>query len=606
MTRLAARTTRGTRDAAVAPRPAVERLWVAQDGEVVHGDDERHGGEKAGRGTSGSGARRARSRSPGAAARRVPPRVADDGRDAAGAARAPSRTSSTSSSRVEALDVARRARAGLVERRDVEPDANQRRLQVPLEEDPARLRPREASRRARARARRARRAGRARSRSPPRSPPGSRDRRARPRRRRPRPSTGATSATTGAPQAIASIDRHPEALEARRVDERRRAAVEARELVVGHVAEPDDARPVERRLLAPALAAGDREREAVAASSAMRLDERAEVLARLERRDREHVAAAEVGASRRRLVKTASTPGLRDAHAAPRASRAARDVARGERRVREDDVAACAPRSGTSRPCIERVRPCTHSGWRAARGRGSSSRGSRRAAADTSSPRSGARRTGRGSARRAGLPRRLQPWPPEVREGEELERELDRDALERLGDRLPPLRARRREGDDLVLAGGRLREPRERAAEVVADPRARVRERRDVEGDPHGSVVEADEVGAELARVVALTGYGRLLDLEAHDALSSVRLERDTQLLRQGREHAAYEQRRGRRRARSRCSARENSAGSLCSSTVERAAAAVVPRVRDARPDHVSCGYRPSTNASWRSGPSTR
>ena len=48
-----------------------------------------------------------------------------------------------------------------------------------------------------------------------------------------------------------------------------------------------------------------------------------------------------------------------------------------------------------------------------------------------------------------------------------------------------PREAGRRERHDLVLSGGGLDETAERAADVVADPERRVRERRDVERDPH-------------------------------------------------------------------------------------------------------------------------
>ena len=54
----------------------------------------------------------------------VPPRVAVDGRDPAGAAVAEANELDVVE-RVDALDVARRAGAGLVERRDVEADAHQ-------------------------------------------------------------------------------------------------------------------------------------------------------------------------------------------------------------------------------------------------------------------------------------------------------------------------------------------------------------------------------------------------------------------------------------------------------------------------------------------------
>ena len=86
---------------------------------------------------------------------------------------------------------------------------------------------------------------------------------------------------------------------------------------------------------------------------------------------------------------------------------------------------------------------------------------------------------------------------PAVRERQEADLQLDVDPRERLGNRLFPARARRRERDDLVPPAGRLDEPRERAADVVADPAQRMRQRRDVEGDPHGTVAEAEEMDPE-------------------------------------------------------------------------------------------------------------
>ena len=95
-------------------------------------------------------------------------------------------------------------------------------------------------------------------------------------------------------------DRHPEALEPRGVDDRGGAPVEARELGVGDAAEPDDARPVELRLLAPARSADDGEREPGVGKERVRLDQRAEVLARLERGHRQQVGLTEIGRLARR------------------------------------------------------------------------------------------------------------------------------------------------------------------------------------------------------------------------------------------------------------------------------------------------------------------
>ena len=99
-------------------------------------------------------------------------------------------------------------------------------------------------------------------------------------------------------------DRNAEALETRRVDERGGAPVEARELVVVDVAEPDHVGAVERRLRPPALRADDGERVAV---RQRRGEQRLEVLARLERRHGEEVGAAEIGA--RPVGARSSTPG---------------------------------------------------------------------------------------------------------------------------------------------------------------------------------------------------------------------------------------------------------------------------------------------------------
>ena len=76
---------------------------------------------------------------------------------------------------------------------------------------------------------------------------------------------------------------------------------------------------------------------------------------------------------------------------------------------------------------------------------------------------------------------------PEVRRGGKRdETALDRDAVERLLEPLPREHADRREGDDLVLGARCLGQPAQRAAQVVADPGARVGERRCVDDDAHG------------------------------------------------------------------------------------------------------------------------
>ena len=142
-----------------------------------------------------------------------------------------------------------------------------------------------------------------------------------------------------------------------------------------------------------------RRAEIVATEQRMRLDERAEVLARLERRHGEDVVAAELGADAV-AHEDGVHPRVARLHALLRHAEQLDDVARRELRVREDDVAACAPYSGTSLRAFRVCGPAPTPGSAAVRGRGPSSSGSRHAAADTSSPRSGARRSGRGTARR--------------------------------------------------------------------------------------------------------------------------------------------------------------------------------------------------------------
>jgi hypothetical protein len=76
---------------------------------------------------------------------------------------------------------------------------------------------------------------------------------------------------------------------------------------------------------------------------------------------------------------------------------------------------------------------------------------------------------------------------PRVREREDREPEVDVDPVEGLADQPRAAAAGRRPGEDLVLPAGGLDEPGERSPHVVSDPGPLVRERADVEDDPHGS-----------------------------------------------------------------------------------------------------------------------
>ena len=250
-------------------------------------------------------------------------------------------------------------------------------------------------------------------------------------------------------------DRHAEPLEPRRVDDGRRAAVEARELVVGDAAEPDHARHVEPRLRAPSGAADDRERE-VAAEEAERVDERAEVLARLERRHRQQVRQPEVGTSPS-AVNTASTPGMRDADPLRRDPEQLRRLPAGVRGVDEDDVAAL--RRLVLR-AVHRARPPRRPLREAHRHEVVQHRRADAGALRRRHPLLevegveraeqplGRRPAEPGSTRCASRARTAAARP-----------QLDVDAVERARDLAPPARARRREGDDLVPPCRRLDQP---------------------------------------------------------------------------------------------------------------------------------------------------
>jgi hypothetical protein len=130
--------------------------------------------------------------------------------------------------------------------------------------------------------------------------------------------------------------RHAEALVERRVDEDARAAVEAWELLRRRVAELHDSGGVELRLVAPACSPGHSEREP-AAQQAVRLDQRREVLAGLERRDRQRIGLLELHAlpDRRELRSHAR---IRNVNPLRRHGERLRDVVAGEARVDDHDV----------------------------------------------------------------------------------------------------------------------------------------------------------------------------------------------------------------------------------------------------------------------------
>jgi hypothetical protein len=279
--------------------------------------------------------------------------------------------------------------------------------------------------------------------------------------------------------------RHAEALESRRVDDRCCAAVEAGELVVGDAAEPDDAGAVELRLLAPAGATGDGERKPTVGNERVGVDERGEVLARLEGRDREQVRLPEV------LGVAVGSELLADARVCdddpvPREAERLRDVVGGEGRVREDDVARARGVLVLAR--VHRARARSDPLRKVERHEVVDRRRAEPSALRRVHP---VREVQHVEGSEPALCRRVaEPRPrgaPAVRAEERPQAQLHRDAVQRLRDHAPALRRRRRERDHLVaVARCRLGEAGERASDVVVDARPLVGQRRHVERDPHG------------------------------------------------------------------------------------------------------------------------
>ena len=238
---------RAAPQARVAARPAVEPLRVAQHGEIVHGDDERHlRGERPAEGRAVEHVEPPRSRgAQGAGTRRVGrPRPA-------AAATSPGTTSSRTPSRSPAGRATCRAVPARVWRSGVV-------------SSPTRIRARLGNPRGRCRRSSP-------TRSAPRAPGLARELVAAGERVADRGGDRLGALGVGADGRVAAglvhrrvrrrddrrarghrlRDRHPEPLEPRRVDDRRRAAVEPRELLVGDAPEPDDARAGRAAAAAP-------------------------------------------------------------------------------------------------------------------------------------------------------------------------------------------------------------------------------------------------------------------------------------------------------------------------------------------------------------------
>ena len=260
----------------------------------------------------------------------------------------------------------------------------------------------------------------------------------------------------------------------------------------------------------------------------MRGDERLEVLARLERRDREHVRAAEVGALAVRPERLLHTR-VRDLDPLGPDAEPLDDVAARVLGVDEDEVGRA--RRVRVLGAVHRRRLRRHPLRKAQRhevvdGRRADAAGLRRVhpVGVVEDVEAAEEALERGPA---------EPAPrvaPALRERQRHEPELDVEPVERARDRLPPGGARRRERDELVLPARRLDEPGERAADVVADaPSAECDKRRDVVDDPHGFWYSKARKRAPSSRRSPPPGHGRRRDREPDRADVVLRHERHLQ-----------------------------------------------------------------------------
>ena len=216
----------------------------------------------------------------------------------------------------------------------------------------------------------------------------------------------------------------------------------------------------------------------------MRLGERLQVLARLQRGDREQVGRSQVGGGAVRDEHGLDAR-VSDADALRPDTEELTDLAPGERRVDEEDVAG----AGGVRVLapVHRLRALRRP-FREADGhevvdrRGAYAGALRRVhpVGEVEHVEGTEEALGGGTAGDA--PRR----PDGVGRGQGPQPQLHVEAGQRGADALRPAQARGRERHDLVAPRGLLQQPCERAADVVAHAGGRVREGADVEGDPHG------------------------------------------------------------------------------------------------------------------------
>ena len=281
-------------------------------------------------------------------------------------------------------------------------------------------------------------------------------------------------------------DRHPEALEARRVDDGRGAAVEPRELLVGDASEPHDPRPVE---LAAARPSPHRRRR--------RARGRCRRGARRPRRACRGSCAARASPPSGGRGRSRPASGPSAVYSAPIPGWATTIRSRGKPSVAAVSSAVNAEFANITphvaaafrylRVCMERVRPVTHSGkcsgtrsWIVVARRPARCGGYIQSVkwSTSKSPRN--RSAG-------GRPSRDQAVRQAWANGSAASRSSTGIPSSASGiARCPAGEVGANATTSSPVARGRLGEPLQRAADVVVHARPLVREGRDVEGDPHG------------------------------------------------------------------------------------------------------------------------
>ena len=234
-------------------------------------------------------------------------------------------------------------------------------------------------------------------------------------------------------------------------------------------------------MLAPAGGAGDRERK-LTVQQAICVEKRRQVLARLEGRDGQCVRTAEILTLAGRREGRVDA-GVGDVNPVGRHTESRRDVVAGEARVDHHDVGA-RTRVAVFRP-VHAARPCVNPFREMERDEVVNHRRAHTAPLRGIHPVAEVEDVEVSDDALCRRPAGTAPGRSQrVCRGNERQLSLDVHPVERCFDRAPAARTRGSERDDVVPT--RLREPEQRAADVVADPGERVRQRRDVDDDPHG------------------------------------------------------------------------------------------------------------------------